>query len=337
MATDDLLDRFKREYELYHGLSADRIQRQQKCLREFADHAGRPLIECDGEQFGAWLSSLVESGLHVNTVRGRGNMIRPFFTWAYEKGLVTGDQLMSIRAVKNPRGSTSRSLPKPYSAKELAAWRTDLNERWPLLDDFKLRYYRDGRSGIRRVAPHSMHLQIEAIVGLALYCGLRRSEIFNLTIDDMHPDNAYVVVRQRGERATGKDRFREVPHTRQSREKLTAWLDWRELLNPGHEQPWISLATNQPEGVWKHPLRFERFKELLTTVGPYRLHRFRHTCATHWLRAGMSLEQVSRLLGHSSVQQTLGYAEIVRDDLQRTVEKLEDTFEQQINGDAVPA
>ena len=55
-------------------------------------------------------------------------------------------------------------------------------------------------------------------------------------------------------------------------------------------------------------------------------HRFRHTCATEWLRAGMELQELSKLLGHASIQQTLCYAEIVRDDIARSMRKVESGF-----------
>jgi site-specific recombinase XerD len=41
----------------------------------------------------------------------------------------------------------------------------------------------------------------------------------------------------------------------------------------------------------------------------------------------MELEVLSPLLGHSRITQTLGYAELARGDLQRSVEKNEDRFE----------
>lgn len=338
----DALERFQREYQQYNGISPQRASQQQKLLRAFEDHGGKPLLECGGAEFGSFMAKLVEDGLHVNTVRKNGNMIRPFYAWAYGAGLYSGEDFMSIKAVKNPRGSSPQSEPNPYSAKELARFRRELEERLPLLPDYRVGYYTSGRAKFARVAKHAQRLQIEAIVGLALYGGLRRAEIFALTIDEMHPENAYVVVRQRGSRSNGKDKHREVPHTKQSRQRVQTWLDFRELLiaNPsrlkvGHDDPWLSLAANQPFQAWLKPMRWARFGELLSKqVGEgWELHRFRHTCATNYLRAGMPLEKVQRLLGHANIQQTLCYTKIVRDDIQRSVEQHEDAFEDQVNGD----
>ena len=56
-----------------------------------------------------------------------------------------------------------------------------------------------------------MHLQIEAIATLALFDGLRASEIHFIGIDDMHPDNDFIVVR--GKSSFGERQgYREVRH-----------------------------------------------------------------------------------------------------------------------------
>jgi integrase/recombinase XerC len=66
-----------------------------------------------------------------------------------------------------------------------------------------------------------MRLQVDAIVALALHCGLRRAEIFQLKPDDLHYDNEYIVVVGKG----GK--VREVPFTEAARTAVQRWLDFR--------------------------------------------------------------------------------------------------------------
>lgn len=46
-------------------------------------------------------------------------------------------------------------------------------------------------------------------------------------------------------------------------------------------------------------------------------HNFRHLAATAWLRNGMGLDQVRRLLGHSGLNTTLRYSSLVSADLQQ--------------------
>ena len=331
----DALQRFQTEYQDYNGMSKGRRSEQTVVLQAFAAHSGVPLLDAKADHLRAFLSDQIASGLHPNTVARKNKMIRPFYEWAFSVELIDGDRLMRIRAVPHPTGSSSRSQPKPYSSKELDSFRSELDARWPMVDPKWWPRYRRGASRYKRVASEVMRLQIEAIVALALHGGLRRREIFALSLDDLHPQNAYIVVRQRARVANGKDRMREVPYTEAARARVQRWLDVRaEIVDGQHDSPWIVAVSNVADGVWRNPMGFDRFAELLTTVGDWQLHRFRHTSATAWLRAGVSLELVSRYLGHSSIQQTLAYAELVRDDIQVAVERNESRFTRLI-GDTI--
>lgn len=332
------LDRFESEYQDYHGLSENRKRNQRRVLESLARLASKsdPAF-CEAGDVRTYLAKEVADGRHPNTVAKKLKMIRPFFKWAFDAGVVNGDTLMAIQSVKAPNGSGDQT-PKPYSLKELRQFRDQLDARWPLVEDMWWKRFERGQSRYKRVASEVMRRQIEAVVALALHCGLRQTEIFNLTLDDMHPDNAYVVVRQRAQVANGKDKVREVPYTDSAREAVRAWLTIRGNLRPPHDRPWIVAVCNVPEGDWLKPMSHDRFRELLRKcVGEgWRLHRFRHTSATAWLRAGVRIELVSRHLGHSRVTQTLGYAELVREDVQQAVEKNQRAFERLI-GEEAPA
>lgn len=317
-----MLDRFAREYQEYHRISPGRRTEQLKVIAALGEHASKEPHECDASDLKQYLSGLLDGGLHVNTVRKKLHMLVPFFGWAWEAGLIEADRLMAIQRISDPRGSSSQGLPRPYSRKELDRFRADLAARWPEVDAKWWVRWRRGTSRFKRIQTHTMRIQIEAIVALALYCGLRSHEIFMASLDDIHYDNAYVVVRH------GKDASeREVPHTEASREAVRRWIELRAELAPDHDSPWLSLAW---EDVARLPMRWDRYRKLLTTVGDWQLHRFRHTAGTEWLRATKRLEIVQKLLGHATLQQTLGYAKIVRDDLHDAIAKAELKFEEQV-------
>lgn len=318
--------RFAVEYQGYHGISEKRAVRQLREIEAFLRFAAKAPEVCDDGDLRAYLGHLKDRGLHVNTVRWKGNLIRPFFGWMFQAKLIDGHRLMAIREVQNPSGASSTSEPRPYSAKELRQFWTDLDARWPLVEERWFKYWEQGRSRYKRIASHVMRLQIEAIVALALDCGLRRIELFSAEIDHMHYDNAYVVVSQRGAHATGKDHYREVPHTEDSRRAIFEWLEMRARIGVKHKRPWVSAVATQAKDGWLKPMRFDRFEALMSAIGPYELHRFRHTCATNWLRAGTDIQIVQKMLGHTNIQQTLRYAQLVREDVQKQVAANEDRF-----------
>lgn len=335
----DVIDRFAADYHAFHGISPARATEQLKVLRQFQDFAGVPVDQADDDHFRDFLASLIGDGLHPNTVRKYGNMIRPFYGWAFDRRVVTAETLMRIQRVRNPRGASAHTLPKPYERKEIARFWADLDASWPLNERMVARWKKGHGGGTRWwwIYRHAMHVQIEAIASLALHAGLRRDEIYNAALDDIHYDNAYVVVRNSARKNEhGEVLPREVPMTTGLSSALEQWIELRALIVKGrgrHDFPWLSLTHTGPTGArWeKRPMSHDRFSELLGTVGKgYELHRMRHTCATAWLRAGMPLENVSELLGHARLQQTLGYAKIVKTDLARHVAKSGVEFQTQV-------
>lgn len=316
------LDRFGREYQQYHELSDGRRLEQGKTLRDLEAHAGKPPEECGADEIKSYLASLSESGLHVNTVRKKLNMLKPFYGWAYEARLIDAESFLPIQRIDPPQKSQSHGLPRPYSRKELDRFWADLDAKYPRCDDYFWRRYQRGTSPFRSVRKDAARAQTEAIVALALHCGLRRSEIFNASIDDLHYDNEYVVVR------FGKGgRERQVPHTATSRAKMKEWIEVRARFKPRTKAVWLSLWGTRKK-QYAGPMPFDTFERFFDNIGDgYELHRFRHTCGTEWLRKIKRVEIVQKLLGHASIQQTLGYAKVVRDDLADAVAKAELEFD----------
>ncbi|MDQ1584582.1 MAG: hypothetical protein QOF36_2636 [Microbacteriaceae bacterium] len=313
MAGEDVIAEFCEHHHGYNGISEDRRQRQERVLREFeAALGGTPLVEADHDEVATFLRAALDRPLSPNTVRQYRNMLMPFYTWAWRRRLIDGDRLLRIRDVAPPRESTARSDPKPYSRIELDAFYRELNARWPYAAESTIGRWQQGNAGYGRVWKHGMRLQIDAIVSLALNEGMRRSEIYAATIEDVHPLNRYAIIREGTRKGDGRPKFREVPMQPRARAALQAWLDWRTLLQPGHDFTWLCLHPR-----WAlRPMNSTRFGGLLLTAGDWSLHRFRHTCATEWLRAGMPLKYVSQYLGHSSIAQTECYTKVVRDDLE---------------------
>jgi site-specific recombinase XerD len=336
MTTEDAIARFEREYLAYHGISQKRRVEQVNVLRTFASSLdGRSVVEATASDLQAYAGALIESGLHVNTVRTRLNMVRPFVSWAYAVGLIDADRYLRLKAVPNPRGSSSYSAPKPYTRQEIVAFWTALNTRHPKLPSSgrgsqALTRWLKGKGRWAPLRHHAMNLQITAMVRLALDMGLRRAEIYNLTVNDAHYDLEYLIVRGKADPNSGEPKIREVPFTTAARAALKDWIEFRARIRPEHDALWLKLWYSD---IYDQPIRWSRFERLLLqAVGPqWRWHRFRHTCGTEWLRSGnMTLEQVSRLLGHATLQQTLGYAAILNSDIGRAMMKGEAGFEQAV-------
>lgn len=164
---------------------------------------------------------------------------------------------------------------------------------------------------------------------LALYCGLRRIEIRTVSTDDIDPLNEFIPVVGKG------GDLRKVPFPESARTRVEAWLDFRREIGPDHEYPWLTLGQYQMHR--KNALPGRSLAAMFGRIGSgYELHRFRHTCATEWLRAGMPIEQVRDIMGHSNIDQTLAYAKIVPDDAKRSMDRYERIFQRKIEPDLEP-
>jgi len=322
-------ERFCGEYFVLNGLSEGRRTFIRKALRELQQTAGVPLEQVTDDHLRTFLQQLVGAGLHVNTVRKYNHACKPFFRWAWERGIIDADRHMRILAVKDPRGACGNAIPRPYKRAEITRFWETIEATWPLAPPTRLRRWDIGVANYRRVWRHAMHLQVTAAASLALYGGLRRNEILTLSIDDMHPDNEYVVVRGKTV-VHSVEKIREVPYTETGREATAAWLEFRELLAPSHDRPWLMLdprATPNSNLYPSSPLNamgMDRFRRLLPRG--WEFHRLRHTAATEWARAGVPIERVSKLLGHATLQQTMGYYELLKDDVAASMHRYEDVF-----------
>jgi integrase len=322
----DALGDFERDLEA-RDVSRARRRDHLRVLRQLLDFlAPASLMAASADDLSAYLTWRDEAGYAPNTLRKERQMALSFFTWAHETERVSAETVFAMRSVVSPKGATNRSRPETYSAKELRFFREVINERWPLMGDERARKFarrwKNGDTPYSRIRKHAIRLQLDAVISLALHGGLRRGEIFALHLDDMHYDNAYIVV-WRGERWNSP--YREVPYTEEARAAVEAWLDFRACMGMKHDAPWLNLWAGKTA---RESIKPDAFAKLLASyvVSDLSYRRLRHTCAIGWLKAGLTLWEVQRLLGHAQLKDTLPYGEAMKTDLEGCVERLQAPF-----------
>jgi integrase/recombinase XerD len=142
------------------------------------------------------------------------------------------------------------------------------------------------------------------ILDLCYGCGLRKSEAFNLLTEDIDFDKKILFIRQ----AKGyKDRY--VPmHDSVSKRIETFIYRHRREFNTKHKR--VFPLTSKES-------MFHYIKLLRTASGlnkNFGLHTLRHSIATHLLQNGMSIEQIAKFLGHSSLESTQVYTHLINDE-----------------------
>jgi site-specific recombinase XerD len=333
----DLLACFTEEHLVRNSISEHRRGVTLKTLERLAEPLDHSLADLTPQDLMRWQAAELTRGICPNTLRNRCTMVSGFLSWAATVGAISFERATQLKSVSNARGGSARKEPRPYSKRELERWRELLDARYPLvpakgkgaraLD----RYFRGGKPLHTHARRHAQRLQLEAQVSLALEEGLRRIEIFRLTIPELHYDNETIVV-QTAKQEPGQRKEREIPFTEHSRQCVQEWLEFRKKLAPGHKRPWLRLTVDSVNHLDPlNPQSFQQFAHATDKIDPaYTWHRFRHSYATNRLRAGLPLEQLQILLGHARLEQTLAYSKIANPDIQKETTRTEAEFERLI-------
>lgn len=159
--------------------------------------------------------------------------------------------------------------------------------------------YRDTQIEMLRMA--STDPRTRAIIDILLSSGIRIAECVGLNRSDVNLETRELVVFGKGEK------WRTTYIGAAAVVSLKAYLATRTDENPAlfisKRKPYRRLSTGQVRKI---------LKGLETQAGVENVipHRFRHTTATTAIEAGMPIESVQALLGHTQIKTTLRYAHV---------------------------
>ncbi len=152
-------------------------------------------------------------------------------------------------------------------------------------------------------------LRDRAMLALLLGCGLRRTELLALTVNQIEQREGRWVIPD----LVGKgNRRRTVPVPAAVKIRVEEWvlaagLDTEvegRLFRPISKNGKITGDAMQDEkGIWHIVVQYARE----TSLGKLAPHDLRRTCAKLCRKAGGDLEQIQLLLGHASIQTTERY------------------------------
>ena len=278
-------------------------------------------------------------GYSPSVIYNSPGYLREFFHYLEQQGIaspveVTGNHIRGyfayLGARKNQRrsgtGLSSRTIInhlctlKRFSRylREVKGITMEVEVARPRVDDLYkvvlskgeiLDLYEACSDGDRRWKWHSLGVRDRAMLGVYYGCGLRRSEGLGLDLGDVDPGKRLLYVRK------GKNyKERYVPMSEATRKDLLRWLEVRGewLSHVEREDEQALFISLQGRRICPNAMH-DRLKVLARRAHldkPLGLHTLRHSIATHLLQEGMSLENVSRFLGHSSLEVTQIYTHL---------------------------
>jgi len=256
-----------------------------------------------------WRSKALESGLSAASINRYIGTLKSVLSKAVSWGFISKNPLNGLKPLKLDSNGRVRFL----STEEEARLRAALSQReeaikkkrisannWRLARGYKL------LPEINGFADHLM-----PIVLIALNTGLRRGELFNLKWQDINFNEKMLTVSAESAKS-GKTRH--IPLNDEAFSVLLTLKQYaqdQEFVFPGKN----GERLNNIKSAWRGVLK----KAGITN---FRFHDLRHTFASKLVMAGVDLNTVRELLGHSDYKMTLRYAHLAPEAKRAAVEKL---------------
>ncbi len=168
---------------------------------------------------------------------------------------------------------------------------------------------------IKAILEALTNMKHKAMLSLIYACGLRRSELLNLTFEDIQSDRKLLMIKQ----SKGK-KDRIVPLS----DKILEML--REYYKSYKPKKWLFEGQKENTKYSDRSLE-EVLKKSIKLAGinkPVSLHWLRHSYATHLLENGTDLRYIQELLGHSSSKTTEIYTHVSTKSIQNIKSPFDD-------------
>lgn len=266
----DLAQGFDRWMEIRNCARSSR-KNYGAAVRRFMDFLGdESAAAADRKTIRRFIGGYADAGASSNAVSHMLSRLRSFYRWLVLAGVIEETPLAGLRGPKY-----QRRLPRCLSEPE-----------------------------IERLIAAAVDSRDRALIETAYATGLRRQELANLQLEDVHFRSGVVMVR-RGK--GGKDR--RVFIGSRAIKALQKYL-------AGRRSGPVFLGTRGPlsaNGITHIILDAARRAGL---EGVH-CHTLRHSFATHLLQRGADIRYVQELLGHAVVSTTQGYTHLAMTDLRR--------------------
>jgi integrase len=275
----------------------------------FSSFMDTPLTEINAWSIEKWRAERMKAGMSASTTNRNITVLRGLFSRALEWGIVLEHPLASIKMLQEPSGKArwlsddeEDRLRKTLDAREerdragresANAWRESRN--YELMPDMR------GKEFVDHLKP---------MVLLSINTGLRRGELLNLRWGAVDLENAILTVH---DETAKSGRTRHIPLNDEALFTLKAWREQsaEELVFPGVDgNPIVEIKT-----AWGKVLKDAE-------INNFRWHDMRHHFASRLVMAGVDLNTVRELLGHSDLKMTLRYAHLAPEHKAAAVQKL---------------
>ncbi len=287
----NLLEDFLNYLSFEKNYSVNTIRGYRKDLEEFLKFLEAQKIESleslEPFHLRYYLLFLKREKREPTTIARKLSSIRSFFKYLLKQKKVKKNL---VNYLSNPK--ISKKLPLVPTEEEINNFIDNLEE---------------GRNEF-------LDLRDRALLEIAYGCGLRVSEIANLTLDQINFGLQIIRIVGKGK----KERI--VPFGKKAFKALKDYLEIRDfLLSKLNKETNYVFLNLRGERLTERGIRYV-IKERGKKQGLFYLHphTLRHAFATHLLNAGVDLRSIQEMLGHSSLTTTEVYTKVNYEYLLKT-------------------
>jgi integrase len=280
----------------------------------FAHLLQRSLIEINAWVIEKWRSEALKAGKAKTTTNRDLAALKACLAKALEWDLLSIHPLAKVKPIRTDKLARIRYLTEAEEKRLRAA----------LIDrEAEFREKRSSANAWRRarhkellpdLSPKGYVDHLQPMVLLAINTGLRRGELFQLQWTDIDRDGKTLTVRG-GTAKSGQTRH--IPLNEEARRTIERWRYIRNQADrvfPGKDgEPLTTIHTS-----WRGILRAANIED-------FRWHDLRHHFASRLVMAGVDLNTIRELLGHSDLEMTLRYAHLSPDHKAEAVGRLDET------------
>lgn len=268
---------------LARGLSVRTRNAYIRDLRLCMATTDKPLTIWDKADVYHCLESAQSQGKNPRTISRMLASLRQFFLWQIGNEVRLDNPCQDI---KNPK--ITKSLPKTLSEADITR----------LLDTPNITTVRG--------------LRDKAMLEVMYACGLRVSELVNLSLEQVNLNAGWLQITGKG------NKTRLIPLGEYAQNALQDYLIRRGELLSGKSDCQAVFLTEQGGYMTRHNFwhmikKYAILADINTDISP---HTLRHAFATHLVNHGADLRSVQLLLGHSDLSTTQIYTHVATARLQ---------------------
>ena len=222
--------------------------------------------------------------------------LKVFFNWLHEMGYVKSDVTKDIQKPTVRKNISDKTITKQALEKVFASFDKDMADKessGAVKMDFQRRRW------------------FKPAVSLAYYGGLRLKEVVNLRWEHVNFNRRMITVTD-----TKSGEERSVPILKELLTVLKAWKKINDHAGNGlvfpSEKAHFEGARMSKQNVSKVYRKYVKEAKIKTTTN---FHGLRHTAGTNFMRMGYDINEVAKILGHSSLEVTRMYEHLTSKDL----------------------